>query len=178
MRIYFLNIVKYTFLSGLFLLLSALCLFHFGFLNNFSSITFDKTKLSYINTQVEIFDNNNNPVSNNTNLVKNITFNSIPKNLINAFVSIEDKNFFKHNGINYKRIIKATLKNLSSLKLKEGASTISQQLIKNTHLTNDKTFKRKFNEVLLTKKMEQNLTKDEILTSYLNAIYFGSGAFK
>ena len=177
MRIYFLNIVKYTFLSGLFLLLSALCLFHFGFLNNFSSITFDKTKLSYINTQVEIFDNNNNPVSNNTNLVKNITFNSIPKNLINAFVSIEDKNFFKHNGINYKRIIKATLKNLSSLKLKEGASTISQQLIKNTHLTNDKTFKRKFNEVLLTKKMEQNLTKDEILTSYLNAIYFGSGAF-
>ena len=177
MRIYILNTVKYTILSGLFLLLSIFCLFHFGFLNNFSSITFDKTKLSYINTQIKIFDNKKKPVSSNTNLVKNITFNDIPENLINAFVSIEDKNFFKHNGINYKRIIKATLKNLTSFKLKEGASTISQQLIKNTHLTNEKTFKRKINEVLLTKKMEQNLTKDEILTSYLNAIYFGSGAF-
>lgn len=177
MRIYILNIVKYSFFSVIFLLLSIFFLFHFGFLNNFSSISFDKTKLSYANTQVEIFDNNSKPISNNTNLVKNITFNDIPKNLINAFVSIEDKSFFKHNGINYKRIIKASLKNLSSFKLKEGASTISQQLIKNTHLTNEKTFKRKINEVLLTKKMEQNLTKDEILTSYLNAIYFGSGAF-
>lgn len=177
MRSHFLNIVKYSFVSILFLGLSFFCLFHFGFLNNFSNISFDKTKLCYANTQIELFNNKNEAIQSNTNLVKNITYNSIPKNLINAFISIEDKSFFNHNGINYKRMLSASLKNIFSLKLKEGASTISQQLIKNTHLTNNKTFKRKINEILLAKKMEQLLTKEEILTSYLNAIYFGSGAF-
>ena len=94
-----------------------------------------------------------------------------------AFLSIEDKNFYTHNGLNYKRMLKATLKNISKGRLSEGASTISQQVIKNTHLNNEKTFRRKFNEIILTRNLEHTLSKNDILTAYLNAIYFGNGAF-
>jgi len=94
-----------------------------------------------------------------------------------AFISIEDKNFYTHKGINTKRMLKAALNNLKSGRLKEGASTISQQLIKNTHLTNEKTFERKLKEIALTKKLEKNFSKDKILESYLNIIYFGNSCY-
>ncbi len=172
-----LTFFKYTFLSIIFVSLSFFLLFHFGFLSNFTTIKFDRSKLSYVNTQVKIFDNDNKEILINNEQVKDIQLNEVPSHLKNAFISIEDKQFYRHKGLNYKRILKAMLKNISSLKLKEGASTISQQLIKNTHLTNEKTFKRKINEMLLTQKLEKTLNKDQILTSYLNAIYFGSGSF-
>ena len=95
----------------------------------------------------------------------------------NAFISIEDKEFFRHNGLNKKRIFKAMLKNMASFKLKEGASTISQQLVKNTHLSNEKTFERKLKEVALTKKLEKQFSKEEILESYLNIIFFGNNCY-
>lgn len=171
------NIIIYSVLSILFLFLTFFILFHFGFFANFSQTKFNKQKLNYTHANVSVYDNENNILLNNTKQVKNIKSEEISKNLKNAFISIEDKSFFKHNGINYKRIIAAGLKNLLSFKIKEGASTISQQLIKNTHLTNEKTFKRKINEILLTQQLEKELSKEEILTAYLNAIYFGSGAF-
>lgn len=96
---------------------------------------------------------------------------------IDAFVSIEDKEFFHHKGINKKRILKAMLNNLKSHSLKEGASTISQQLVKNTHLSNEKTFERKLKEVALTKKLEKNFSKNQILESYLNVIFFGNNCY-
>ena len=173
----FWKITLYSLLSLFFLISMLFCLFHFDILSNIINLKFDKTKLNYASTQIRMYDQKNKLILSDHNQVKNINFDDIPKNLINAFISIEDKNFYKHKGINYKRIIGATIKNIKSLKLKEGASTISQQLIKNTHLTNEKTFKRKIKEILLTKKMEKELTKDEIITAYLNAIYFGNGAF-
>jgi len=94
-----------------------------------------------------------------------------------AFISIEDKTFYKHNGLNKKRIVKAMLNNLKSGKLKEGASTISQQLIKNTHLSSEKTFDRKLKEMALTRKLERSFTKQEILESYLNIIFFGNNCY-
>ncbi|MGN1200941.1 MAG: transglycosylase domain-containing protein [Candidatus Caccovivens sp.] len=94
-----------------------------------------------------------------------------------AFLSIEDKEFYHHNGINKKRIVKAMLNNIKSMSLKEGASTISQQLIKNTHLTNEKTFERKLKEIALTQKLEKSFSKDEILESYLNIIFFGNNCY-
>ena len=94
-----------------------------------------------------------------------------------AFISIEDKDFYKHHGLNKKRIVKAMINNLKSGKLKEGASTISQQLIKNTHLSSEKTFDRKLKEMALTKKLEKNFSKDEILESYLNIIFFGNNCY-
>lgn len=94
-----------------------------------------------------------------------------------AFISIEDKNFYQHNGLNYKRIAKAMMKNITSMSLKEGGSTISQQLIKNTHLSREKTFERKLKEVALTKKLEKEFSKEEILESYLNIIFFGNNCY-
>ena len=98
-------------------------------------------------------------------------------NTINAFVSIEDKRFYSHNGLDYYRMLGALLKNLSSGKLKEGGSTISQQLIKNTSLSRDKTINRKLKEIKLAKELEKIFTKNEILELYLNTIYFGGGCY-
>lgn len=156
---------------------SLFVLFHFGFLSNFASTKFNQNKLNYLTSQAEVYSSNNNKLNQNIEQTKIITYDSIPQHVIDAFVSIEDKKFFSHNGINYKRMIKAFAKNVASMKIKEGASTISQQLIKNTHLTNEKTIKRKINELLLTQQLEKELSKKEIFTAYLNAIYFGSGAF-
>ena len=94
-----------------------------------------------------------------------------------AFVDTEDKRFFTHGGFDVKRIGGAAWKNVKSKTFKEGASTISQQLIKNTHLTQEKTFKRKLQEWKLTRALECNYSKDEILEKYLNTIYFGHNCF-
>ncbi len=94
-----------------------------------------------------------------------------------AFVGVEDKRFFSHGGFDVKRIAKATIGNLRSRAFKEGASTISQQLIKNTHLSQEKTLRRKLSEWKLTKELERRYTKEEILEKYLNVIYFGHNCF-
>lgn len=95
----------------------------------------------------------------------------------NSIVSIEDKNFYNHKGFDYLRIAKAMLVNLRSKKLKEGASTISQQYIKNLYLTFDKTWERKIQEALLTLELETHYSKNEILEGYLNTIDFGAGNY-
>lgn len=94
-----------------------------------------------------------------------------------AVINVEDKRFYKHNGFDIKRIARAFLNNAKAKTFKEGASTISQQLIKNTHLSQEKTVKRKLKEWKLTRKLEKNYTKAEILERYLNTIYFGHSCF-
>lgn len=102
---------------------------------------------------------------------------SINQHTINAFISIEDKEFYNHNGINIKRIFGAIISNITSLSFKEGASTISQQYIKNRYLTQDKTITRKLKEIYLTLKLEKHTLKDDIMEAYLNTIYFGNGQY-
>ncbi len=99
----------------------------------------------------------------------------IPKMLKDAFLAIEDRQFYEHKGINYMAILRAMVTNLVSGKT-IGASTITQQLAKQLFLSPEKTYTRKIREALLAKKLEENLSKDEILYLYLNQIYFGSGA--
>ena len=106
-----------------------------------------------------------------------VDISNLPNHVKYAFISIEDKNFYKHKGLDYLRMGKAFIKNLKSRSFKEGASTISQQLIKNTHLTNEKTITRKLKEIRLTKKLERKYTKEQILQAYLNSIYFGYNCF-
>lgn len=101
----------------------------------------------------------------------------LPPYTAQAFISIEDKTFYAHKGLNKKRIVKAMINNIKSGSLKEGASTISQQLIKNTHLTSEKTISRKLKEIALTKKLEKRFSKNEILESYLNIIFFGNNCY-
>ena len=126
----------------------------------------------------KIFDANGNELTFSEKLEDNyIPLDQINMETRQAFLSIEDKQFYKHKGLNYKRIAKAMLNNLKSKNLGEGASTITQQLVKNRFLTNEKTFDRKLKEAYLSKKLEKIETKDKILETYLNTIYFGNGAY-
>ena len=108
---------------------------------------------------------------------QNIELKNLKPDTINAFIASEDRTFFKHNGLNFKRILKALYRNITSGSFKEGASTISQQLIKNTHLTGDKTISRKLNEIRLTGELEKKYSKEQILEMYLNTIYFGHNCY-
>ncbi|MBI4844578.1 MAG: PBP1A family penicillin-binding protein [Nitrospirae bacterium] len=101
----------------------------------------------------------------------------IPEYLIRAVVSVEDSNFWAHKGIDYLAIMRALAKDVIAGRIKEGASTITQQLAKVIFLTPEKTVIRKIKEVALAFRLEKNLTKEEILELYLNKIYFGHGAY-
>lgn len=122
-----------------------------------------------------IYDNNNSLVYNGSSTKKWVTLNEVSKDYIDAVISVEDKNFYKHSGFDYLRILKASFKNLSNKKIVEGASTISQQYIKNLYQNFDKTWKRKFHETILTLNLEVHYSKDEILEGYINTINFGQG---
>ena len=109
-----------------------------------------------------------------------VPYNSIPKNVINAFLSAEDKNFFYHPGVDAKGILRAifnNIKNLLTSKRLEGASTITQQVAKNFLLTNEVSLNRKIKEAILAFRIERALSKERILELYLNQIYLGSGAY-
>jgi penicillin-binding protein 1A len=102
---------------------------------------------------------------------------SMPDHLIQAILTIEDRSFYQHSGIDVRGILRAAVRDLAAGHFKEGASTISQQLTKTLFLTPRKTLMRKMREALLAFQLERRYTKDEILELYLNQIYFGSGAY-
>ena len=97
--------------------------------------------------------------------------------LKDAFISIEDKQFYSHHGLHFKGIFRAIVTNLLSRKASQGGSSITQQLAKNAFLTSERKISRKIKEAILTYQMERTYTKDEILEKYLNEIYFGSGSY-
>lgn len=100
-----------------------------------------------------------------------------PKPLIDAVVAIEDSQFFQHRGISPRAVFRAVWVNLRAGRYAQGGSTITMQLARNAFLTQQKTFHRKLQEALLALQMEQHLTKEQILETYLNEVYFGSGAY-
>ncbi len=109
-----------------------------------------------------------------------IPYESIPQNVISAFLSAEDKNFFSHPGVDAKGVLRATINNLQNIltsKRLEGASTITQQVAKNFLLTNEVSLNRKLKEAILAFRIERALSKERILELYLNQIYLGSGAY-
>jgi penicillin-binding protein 1A len=109
-----------------------------------------------------------------------IPYSSIPKNVINSFLSAEDKNFFSHPGVDAKGVLRAVKNNLLNImtsKRLEGASTITQQVAKNFLLTNEVSINRKIKEAILAFRIERALSKERILELYLNQIYLGSGAY-
>ena len=109
-----------------------------------------------------------------------VPYNSIPTLVVNSFLSAEDKNFFKHPGVDAKGVLRATINNISNLlssKRLEGASTITQQVAKNFLLTNEVSIDRKIKEAILAFRIERALTKQRILELYLNQIYLGEGSY-
>lgn len=139
----------------------------------------DKNKLINPDRNVIIYDDDGNEVigASLSGKRKSVKLEDLDPNCVNAFIASEDRSFFTHNGLNGKRMMKALYKNVASRSFKEGASTISQQLIKNTHLSQDKTISRKLKEIRLTIQLERAYTKNEILEMYLNTIYFGHNCY-
>lgn len=139
----------------------------------------DADRLVGAGQNIVITDGDGNEITDASLTAKkqSVSLENLNEHTVNAFIASEDRTFFKHNGLNYKRMLKALFKNITTASFKEGASTISQQLIKNTHLSNDKTIKRKLNEIRLTKQLEKKYGKNEILEMYLNTIYFGHSCY-
>ena len=109
-----------------------------------------------------------------------IKYEDIPAELINCFLVSEDINFYKHEGIDYRGILRAFLKNLSNTftnKRLQGASTITQQVAKNFLLTNEISYTRKIKEIIIALRMERVLSKEQIMELYLNEIYLGNGSY-
>jgi len=109
-----------------------------------------------------------------------VPYNSIPKKVINSFLSAEDKNFYSHPGVDAKGVLRAIINNISNIlssRRLEGASTITQQVAKNFLLTNEVSLNRKIKEAILAFRIERALSKERILELYLNQIYLGGGAY-
>ncbi len=127
--------------------------------------------------QFFIYDNEEKIVYEGSQTTEWVKLEDISPNLINAVISVEDKNFYQHKGFDYLRIAKALFNNLKSRNIVQGASTISQQYIKNMYLDFDKTWSRKIEEAFLTLELEMHYSKDEILEGYLNTINYGQGNY-
>jgi penicillin-binding protein 1A len=105
-----------------------------------------------------------------------IPLDQVPEPVIQAFLAAEDDSFYEHSGVDYLSILRAAWSNLRGETL-QGASTITQQTVKQLLLTPERTYTRKLRELILARRIEERFSKDEILFLYLNEIYFGSGAY-
>ena len=135
-----------------------------------------KLEINVANSLV-FYDQNNEIFFQGNEKTEWVGLNDISKNVINATISAEDKNFYKHKGFDIFRIMKASYVNIRNMKTEQGASTITQQYAKNLFLDFDKTWKRKWEEALYTIRLEANYSKDEILEGYLNTINYGHGVY-
>lgn len=106
-----------------------------------------------------------------------VPLTKVPKDLQNAFVALEDNRFYQHSGVDPRAVLRAAWINIAAGGVAEGGSTITQQLARNAFLTQDQTWKRKVQEVIIAFQIEKQYTKNEILELYLNQIYFGAGAY-
>lgn len=163
----------------IFLILIALALIGVGY---YFAVTKDAVlspeKLALSDKTFTLYDSDGARIKNTAlTFTQSVRISDVPEETQIAFIGVEDKHFYSHGGFDVKRIAKAAINNLRSHSFKEGASTISQQLIKNTHLSQEKTFSRKLREWKLTRALERAYTKDEILEKYLNVIYFGHNCF-
>lgn len=106
-----------------------------------------------------------------------VSIDKIPDYLKKAIIATEDKNFYHHRGFDTVGMIRSTLTNIASGEVKQGASTITQQLARILFLSNERTFDRKIKELIIAHRIEKTISKDEILEMYLNSVYLGSGVY-
>jgi penicillin-binding protein 1A len=106
-----------------------------------------------------------------------VRFKDVPRSLVDAILAAEDERFYQHGGIDYAGVLRAMLVNFVSGETRQGASTITMQVAKNFFLSSERTLTRKFNEALLSYKIESNLSKDQILELYINQIYLGQRSY-
>lgn len=130
-------------------------------------------------TGIVLYDRNNIPFFTfyQAKKQKYVPLSEISPNLKNAVVSVEDKDFYKHNGFSLRAIIRSLFLDLKIGRVVYGGSTITQQLVKNSLLNTQKSYLRKFQEIVLAHELEKKYSKNQILEMYLNSVYFGEGAF-
>ncbi len=140
--------------------------------------TFDLNKLEQMESASVILDRNGKIfgqiyVENR----QTIPYDQIPRDLVNAVVAVEDAHFYQHHGYVLSGILRAGLKNLTAGRVRQGASTITQQLARNSFALKGKTYRRKLVEIFLSRRIEDNFNKQKIMELYLNRIYFGGGLY-
>ncbi len=166
---FFKKILKTNFI---FFIISIICIIALYTAAYFSPVLDIKNTGKYF-----IYDDENNLIYTGSGTNKWVSLNDISPYLIDAILSVEDKNFYQHKGFDYLRIAKTLFQNIENKEIIGGASTISQQYVKNLYLNFDKTLDRKLQEAWLTLKLEMHFSKDEILEGYLNTINFGQGNY-
>src|SRR5213594_2482618 len=140
--------------------------------------TFDLSKLEQMESASVILDRNDKIfgqiyVENR----ETVPYDQLPRDLVNAVVAVEDAKFYQHNGYDLSGITRAALKNFAAGHVRQGASTITQQLARNSFSLKEKTFHRKLLEIFLAQRIEDNFSKQKIMELYLNRIYFGGGLY-
>lgn len=167
-------------IKKLFLLIFVVLFLSLGFklVSYYNEINYDITKVSKPITPSIIYDKDKNVVMEVKSKKRQewVKIEDIPDRVKNAFISIEDKRFYKHHGIDFIATSKAVVKALIG-QSSGGGSGITQQLVKNVYLTPEQTMERKFKEAVIALEIEQKLTKDQILEAYLNNIYFSEGIY-
>ncbi len=140
--------------------------------------TFDLSKLEQMESASVILDRNGKIfgqiyVENR----ETVPYDQLPPDLIKAVVAVEDAKFYRHHGYDLFGIIRAALKNMTAGHVRQGASTVTQQLARNSFSLKQKTFRRKFLEIFLAERIEDKFSKEKIMELYLNRIYFGGGLY-
>lgn len=167
--LYYLNKTFYIFCIIYFIIFTCIIAFFSYSINSIESKEIEAMKQ---NRATLIYDSSNRLIEDfNNDEYNNVTYKELPPHLINALISIEDRDFFHHEGVDYSSIIRSFFNNLTSSS-RQGGSTITQQLVKNLLLNSDISYKRKIQEVYLSYELEKNYTKEEILELYFNRIYF------
>ncbi len=166
-----------------------LCLFSMGISAFLAAIAAFNIYLASLPPISNFEDIKPNPVttvySSNGEIIKTFTafkfekvsIDKIPPYLKQAIIATEDKNFYRHRGFDTIGMIRSTLTNIASGQVKQGASTITQQLARILFLSNERTFDRKIKELIIAHRIEKTISKDEILEMYLNSVYLGSGVY-
>src|SRR5438067_9793373 len=145
---------------------------------NSQAATFDLSKLEQMESASVILDRNDKIfgqiyVENR----ETVPYEQLPRDLVNAVISVEDASFYQHHGYAISGILRATFKNLVAGHVRQGASTITQQLARNSFALKGKTYRRKLLEIFVARRIEENFSKQKILELYLNRIYFGGGLY-
>ncbi len=145
---------------------------------NSQAATFDLSRLEQMESASVILDRNGKIfgqiyVENR----ETVPYDQLPRDLVNAVVAVEDAKFYQHGGYDFFGIIRAALKNLTAGHVRQGGSTITQQLARNSFALKQKTFRRKVLEIFLARRIEEHFGKQKIMELYLNRIYFGGGLY-
>ena len=144
------------------------------------AMDYDMARVVNGNGQNMLYDSANQPIASldGEEVAPPLQWQELPQNLINAFVAREDEDFFNHNGVVLSAVARSIVRNISSMRYEQGASTITMQLTRNVfELTSDKSLDRKMLEVMLAQRIERNYNKQTILLQYLDRIFFGQGCY-